>query len=627
MAYRIGRRQPGQDGRDGAYKHICYFKGGIVKHGRFRVLLRALISATALAALAFPATAALAPGLAQATSTAKTALIDEESVTTNDGITKEGSPISLEQYAAERAGYTVTLRSGTEWEAMSQAEYASYQVLIVGDPTCATTALSAVESAHIWTPVVMGKGSNPQVGNRVVVGTDPEYHYLYGAGGAQPTEVGNPSSAGAEHLVQDGITFAGGVAGATGIYFDTSCTDIPETTLEEEERLGTASASTAGIRPAGVAQPILEGPDGRDKNDVLEHLTAAPSKEAWTENVEPPCGGQVQQVAANPVFDTGETKLLDSNIQGWECSDHITFPTFPSDWFPLAVATDTASHPTCGTDPETAKEVCGEAYVLLAGEGIVAEAPNLTLTPKSESNLAGGTHTVTANVHKEEKPVAERVVTFTVTGQNAGATGTCTTGAGEPDPECKTDANGEVKFTYSDSKGAGTDTIVGSVTLESLEEEEILEAKPAVTTTKVVLTTERATAAQEWTPVAVSVPAAKAAVTPAPAPKSGVLAFGAARLASNSHACVASSGYLASVSGKLIASVTFTLDGHKVKTLTRANSHGAFALRIALKAGHAHHLTIHVAFTSASATKALTIKRTLARCAAVHPVTTPRFTG
>ncbi|HEV3034856.1 MAG TPA: hypothetical protein VGX72_08700 [Solirubrobacteraceae bacterium] len=599
-----------------------------MKHGRFRVLWRTLISATALAALAFPVSAALAPGLAQATSTAKTALIDGESVTTNDGITKEGSPISLEQYAAEKAGYTVTLRSGAEWEAMSQAEYASYQVLIVGDPTCATTALSAVESAHIWTPVVMGKGPNPQVGNRVVVGTDPEYHYLYGEGGAQPKEAGNPSSAGAEHLVQDGIAFAGGVAGATGIYFDTSCTDIQETKLEEEERLGTASASAAVIRPAGVAQPILEGPDGRDKNDVLEHLTAAPSKEAWTEDVAPPCGGQVQQVAANPVFDTGETKLLDSDIQGWECSDHITFPTFPSDWFPLAVATDTASHPTCGTDPETAKEVCGEAYVVLAGEGIVAEAPNLTLTPKSESNPAGGTHTVTANVHKEEKPVAERVVTFTVTGQNAGASGTCTTGAGAPDPECKTDANGEVKFTYSDANGAGTDTIIASVTLETLEEQQIETIKPAVTTTKVVLTTERATAAQEWTPVAAKpVTVATAPVAPAPKAKSGVLAFGAARLASNSHACIASSGYLASVSGKLIASVTFTLDGHKVNTLTRANSRGAFALRIALKAGHAHHLTIQVAFTSASATKALTIKRTLARCAAVHHVTTPRFTG
>ena len=75
---------------------FCYFKGGILMHGRFRVLRRMLFAAMALVALAVPATAALAPGLAQAMSTAKTALIDEQSVTTDDGIEKEGTPISLE---------------------------------------------------------------------------------------------------------------------------------------------------------------------------------------------------------------------------------------------------------------------------------------------------------------------------------------------------------------------------------------------------------------------------------------------------------------------------------------------------------------------------------------------------
>lgn len=599
-------------------------------HGRFRVLRRTLVAATALAAVTFPVGAVLTPGLAQATSTPKTALIDEESVTTFDGITKEGPggpPISLEQYAAENAGYTVTVLSGAEWDEMSAAEFASYQVLIVGDPSCNSTALSAVESAHTWTPVVMGAGPNPLVGNRVVVGTDPEFHYSAGGGGARPTNTEEPSTAGAEHLVQDGIAFAGGVAGATGVYFDTSCTDLETTEQEEAEGLPALRHSTTGVRPAEVTQPVLEGPDGRDKNDILEHLTEEPGKGAWTEDTEPPCGGEVQQVAANPVFDTGPTKLLDGDIQGWGCSVHISFPTFPTDFFPLAVDLETGLKPTCGTDPETAKEVCGEAYVLLAGQGIVAQAPNLTLAPASESNPAGGSHTVTAYVHKEEKPIAEAVVTFAITGQNHGVSGTCTTGAGVLDPECKTDANGEVKFTYSDSNGVGTDTIIGSVTLESVEEqeeEEVAEVKAAATT-KVVKTTERATALQEWTPVVA--PVTIAAVKPAPAAKSAVLAFGAARLASNTHACVASSGYLASVSGKLIGSVTFTLDGHKIKTLRKANSHGVYTLRIAVTAGHVHHLTIHVVFTSASSTKTLTIHRTLARCAAVHHVTTPRFTG
>jgi hypothetical protein len=582
-------------------------QGGIVIHGRFRVPRRSLLAATALAAVAFPAAATVAPGLAQATSTERAALIDEESITTAGGLSNEGTAISLEQYAAEKDGYAVTIRSGTEWEAMSAAEFASYQVLIVGDPSCRNTALSAVESAHTWTPVVMGDGPNPLVGNRVVVGTDPEYHYSAG-------------HLGAEHLVQDGIAYAGGVAGATGVYFDTSCTDIQETAQEEAERL-----AGDDLRPAEVTQPILEGPDGRDKNDVLEHLTEAPSKEAWTEDTTPPCGGEVGQVAANPVFDTGESKLLDSDIQGWGCSVHIAFPTFPSDFFPLAVDLETGLKPTCGTDPETAKEVCGAAYVLLAGEGIVAEAPNLTLTPKNETNPVGGTHTVTAYVHEGETPVAEKVVTFTVTGQNHGVGGSCTTGAGAADPECKTDANGDVRFTYNDSNGAGNDTIDASVTLETTVEEETPEVTPAATT-RVSTTTERATAAEQWTPVITPEPAVVAAAAVPPA-KSAVLAFGAARLASNTHACVASSGYLASVSGKLISSVTFTLDGHRIKTLTKANSHGSYVLRIHVKAGHVHHLTIHVVFTSASSTKAATIHHTLARCAAVHHVAKPRFTG
>ena len=441
-------------------------QGGIVMHGRFRVLRRVLLAAIAFAAVAFPAAATFTPALAQATSTEKTALIDEESVTLVDGKENpEGTPVSLEQYAAEQDGYTVTVRSGPEWEAMTAPEFASYQVLIVGDPSCGGTALSAVETAHTWTPVVMGDGANPLVGNRVVVGTDPEYHYAAG-------------HLGAEHLVQDGIAFAGGVAGATGVYFDTSCTDLPESPQEEEERL-----AGDDLRPAEVTQPILEGPDGRDKNDVLEHLTEAPSKEAWTEDTDPPCGGEVGQVAANPVFDTGTSKLLDSDIQGWGCSVHIAFPTFPSDFFPLAVDTETALKPTCGTDPEAGEEVCGEAYVLLAGEGIVAEAPNLTLTPKSETAPAGGTHTVVAYVHQGETPLAEKVVTFTVTGQNHGVGGTCTTGAGAPDPECKTDANGDVRFTYSDTNGVGNDTIDASVTLETTHEETtpVEDAKPAAT--------------------------------------------------------------------------------------------------------------------------------------------------
>src|SRR5690349_20293548 len=72
-----------------------------------------------LALLAFALAAAIAPSSAGAASTAHTALLNAQSVTVGDGIEKEGTPISLEQYAAERAGFEVTVASGTEWEEMT----------------------------------------------------------------------------------------------------------------------------------------------------------------------------------------------------------------------------------------------------------------------------------------------------------------------------------------------------------------------------------------------------------------------------------------------------------------------------------------------------------------------------
>ena len=122
--------------------------------------------------------------------------------------------------------------------------------------------------------------------------------------------------------------------------------------------------------------------------------------------------------------------------------------------------------------------------------------------------------------------------------------------------------------------------------------------------------------------------AAAVTTTPTtPTAKAGVLAFGAAHLASSASACVASAGYLASVSGKLIASVTFTLGGHKLATVRKPNSHGAYIHRIKLPVGSKQKLVIKVVFTKASKVHASTITRSLARCAVVHHASAPTFTG
>jgi hypothetical protein len=541
----------------------------------FRLLRRVAISATALGAMAVPLVAIVGPDVASATSTANTALINGDSVTGNDGFTNSAEePISLEQHAAEAAGYTVTVKTGPEWEAMTAEEFAKYQVLIVGDPDCSSLPASVVKSAGTWASAVMATaGGNTAAGNRTIVGTDPEFHY--------------PSHNGAEHLVQDGITFAGGLPGATGAYFDTTCGDETE---------------------------------GKEFIEVLDQLTTA-GPGHWTVNTEPPCAGSVAQIAENEAFNSGPTKLEDSDIQGWSCSVHVAFPAFPADWNALAVATDTTTKPTCGTDPSTKETACGQAYVLVSGTGIVATSPNISLEPLSGESVAGGTHAVTATVVQEEeplltsgaagvlKPVAETVVSWALTGQNSGVAGTCTFPGGAADPECKTDANGQVVFTYPDSKGAGKDTINASVTLRE--------------------SVQHATAAWLWTPAPVTVVTTP---TPPATPVAGVLAAkvvvpakGTARTASV-RSCIASSGYLASVHGSSIASVTFTLDGHKIKTLKKTTSAGTYALHVNVRSGKAHHLSMHVVFTASSKTPATTLRKTLARCAAARKVL-PTFTG
>jgi hypothetical protein len=70
---------------------------------------------------------------------------------------------------------------------------------------------------------------------------------------------------------------------------------------------------------------------------------------------------------------------------------------------------------------------------------------------------------VTAHIAGAAGQVGGRTVGFVVTGQNSGATGTCS-----PTPDCKTDAAGNVAFTYSvpvAPSSLGTDTITVSTVI------------------------------------------------------------------------------------------------------------------------------------------------------------------
>ena len=90
---------------------------------------------------------------------------------------------------------------------------------------------------------------------------------------------------------------------------------------------------------------------------------------------------------------------------------------------------------------------------------VTVQVVQLSATPPTATNELGSDnqHTVTATVAGDPSVVAGRLVTFTVSGQNAGATGICS-----PNVDCTTNAAGQVSFTYSVPKAdasLGTDNI------------------------------------------------------------------------------------------------------------------------------------------------------------------------
>jgi hypothetical protein len=89
----------------------------------------------------------------------------------------------------------------------------------------------------------------------------------------------------------------------------------------------------------------------------------------------------------------------------------------------------------------------------------------------------------------------------------------------------------------------------------------------------------------------------------------------------------ASQAFHARIRGVKIAKVVFRLDGRRIKTLTRKNFRGTYAVRIDprhLRLG-VHRLVVKVTFERGSATRAKTFRLAFQRCP--RALRAPRFTG
>ncbi len=361
------------------------------------------------------------------------------------GDSVSGSP-SLEQTEAEADGFTVTVIDGTTWDSEPASYFAGFQVIIIGDPTCGTSPdffQAAVTNASTWEPVVLGSG-----GARVVIGTDPVYHY---DGGSAPA--GN-------RLIGQGIAFAGGTAGETGAYVDLSC---------------------AYNSDPATAVPLLDGLSTHGPGQFQATGVDAPGTSL--------CAGNIAIVAQS-----GPTAgLTDDDLSGWSCSVHEFFTKYPSDFSPLALATDPAVPAVyCADDiglgGSTSPLACGSPYILVSGA--VTIKSDITLTPATGTAPAGTSYVFTANVVDSSGAVLPgATVTFLVeSGPDAGQTGTGVTNSA-----------GNATFTVKNGGTLGNDSVSASFVNAAGATEKAL---AAVTWTTATSTTTPPTTAGAATPVA-----------------------------------------------------------------------------------------------------------------------------
>ena len=244
---------------------------------------------------------------------------------------------SLEQQEAEAAGFQVTIVTTAQWQAMSAAQFAAYQLLIIGDPHCdydTAFPYGADANQSVWAGAV--QSSN---GNKVLIGTDPVFHNDY------TTHRG-------DLLLKNSFAFAGGRTGSTGVSIDLSC--------------------FYGSSSAGTPVPLLNG------------LTSYSGPNLFTVGGAP-CAGNIAIVAQS-----GPTSgMNDGMLSGWECSVHEFFNAFPPDYLPLAIATD-PSVPQTYTAPDvggSGATVSGSPYIMMAGPGVSVRPTN----GPTSGEIQGGT--------------------------------------------------------------------------------------------------------------------------------------------------------------------------------------------------------------------------------------------
>jgi VCBS repeat-containing protein len=284
--------------------------------------------------------AALAIFSAAAGATNGKVLIVEDTVVGSAYAVGTAPPASVEAYGASLAGKGVDAVNVAQLLAMSTADVAQYDAVVLGDRQCATNMSTTGITSLLGSPGHPTKWAPAITGNVIVLGTDPVTSFFGGAfGGASPYPI---------YVIQGGIAFAAAGTG-TGAYIDLSC----------YYKSATSSTHVDVLDPFGSFS-VRGAPC----------TSAASAAEPATAHV----------VATHPAFEApGWYDTMFS--QWWVCSARETFDTFPADFLPVTILNDPAGGPLPGS-VSFGDGSHGAPYIVARGSGL---APLFPVVPPANT--------------------------------------------------------------------------------------------------------------------------------------------------------------------------------------------------------------------------------------------------
>lgn len=247
------------------------------------------------------------------------------------GATSATGGFAQEVLIATGLGFQVDVVNGTAWGAMTATTgapfdptkgFSAYRAIILCDPNYVTSPspLNAAEiNRSVWSPTVTG--------NVIIDGADFTWHANYSP------------QAPAKTFIKNAILFATDDAANTGLFIQLS-----------------GYYQYAG---PGTLVPVL---------DQLSLPANGPFK------VRGGTFNKIHMTASHPAL----TGLTDALLSNFSYSSHETFDTWPTDFIPLAIATDSAPIYTGGSPP-----MSGAPYIMVRGTNVTSLGGCLSITNKA----------------------------------------------------------------------------------------------------------------------------------------------------------------------------------------------------------------------------------------------------